>query len=293
MFSWQVAPAWRIAMRGPGMLRNRCLSAAVLAAAVLLGGAGSASAAVLFYEDFSDTTLEPGSAQLNGTIDGGVISYTDTSTTARARFVDIQEFSNPVLTFSWDSVAPVSATGGADNELLFRAGIGTTNNTLSGSEFIVEAIAWRSSGGGTGGGARANFPENGNATVFTVVNNQDAELTFASPIDGTDVTLAPFQYINYVRDNNTTTNNFALLNNAGAANMTDRNSTDPGPGTMTRFGIGNSSNGHMGTFALDNVLVRDEVSFAPIPEPASLGLAAVAGLGLLARRRRLRERVAE
>ena len=34
---------------------------------------------------------------------------------------------------------------------------------------------------------------------------------------------------------------------------------DPGPGDIVRFGIGTSSNGHQGTFAIDNVRVYSGV----------------------------------
>lgn len=254
----------------------------------LLGAAAAtpASAATLFSEDFSDTTLEPGAQTQNATIAGGIATFADASTSTRNRFVVVQNFTSPVMTFSFDSVAPVTAAAGvADNELVLRAGNGSANQSLGSSEFNTEAIAWRSSGSGTAGGPRGSFPANGLATVFTVVNNQDATLVFPSPIDGTDVTLAPFQYIDYTRDNNPG-GVYAVLK--GVTNMVDLDGATPGPGTISRFSIGSSSSGHQGTMAIDNVLVVDQVSLpgGVTPEPATLGLAAMAGLGLLARDRR-------
>jgi hypothetical protein len=50
-----------------------------------------------------------------------------------------------------------------------------------------------------------------------------------------------------------------------ATAMVDQNDVAPGVGEATRFGIGNSSNGKLGTFALDNLQVVRGVTFAAIP----------------------------
>ena len=106
--------------------------------------------------------------------------------------------------------------------MVFRAGIGTGNNTLSSSEFILEAIPFRTTGGGTAGGNRGAFTNNGNESIFVVANNKASDLVFVSPIDGSNVTLGAFQYINYVRNNDTSA--FGLLLAApGIATFTDRN----------------------------------------------------------------------
>jgi hypothetical protein len=167
------------------------------------------------------------------------------------------------MTFSFDTAAPVTNTAGSDMELVFRAGIGTSNNTLSSSEFILEAVLFRTSGGGTGGGVRGDFLNNGNETMFLVANNRETPLIFTSPIDGTDVTLNAFEYIPYIRNNDT--GDFGTIK--GIDNFEDRNGLDPGPGDIIRLGIGTSSNGHQGTFAIDNVEVVEGVSFVGFVPP--------------------------
>jgi hypothetical protein len=49
--------------------------------------------------------------------------------------------------------------------------------------------------------------------------------------------------------------------------MTDRNGAEPGPGDIIRVGIGTSSNGHQGTFAIDNALVYEGITFSNPPNP--------------------------
>jgi hypothetical protein len=236
-------------IQGQEGLRPLLLSAI---AATLLGSANIASAQVLFYEDFGDTTLTTNGASANGTIENGIVNYLDASATARSRFSVVQTFDQPVLTFSFDIVAPVFQTAPEQFEVLFRAGIGTAQNTLSSSEFILEANLWRNN---VLGGAYAN---NGNETIFVIANNKATDLVFTSPIDATSVTLTGFQYTSYVH--NKTTDVFGVVK--GATAFTDRTPADPlSPGTMTRFGIGTSSNGHQGGFSLDNVLVVDAATF--------------------------------
>src|SRR3954453_9397227 len=97
----------------------------VMAFAAVAGGClGTATtfAQQLFYEDFADTTLATGASQQSGTIANGVITFNDTSATNRSRFVDVQNFTDPVMTFSFDVTAPIFNVSGFDNEMLFRAG---------------------------------------------------------------------------------------------------------------------------------------------------------------------------
>jgi hypothetical protein len=228
-------------------------------------------AQVLYFENLQNApTLQPNTFLLQQTYITEANSniyarFVDTSATARNRFVVTQSFSDPVMTFAFDTKEPATATGGQDNELLFRAGPGTTNNTLSSTEFVIEAIAYRTTGGGTGG-PRGNFVNNGNESIFIVTNNQANSLQFTSPIDGTTVTLAGNQYIPYVRNNDT---------GAWGTLKAISNFTTPASGSLAlqRFGIGSSSNGHQGTIAIDNVLVYSGVTFTNPPQPpASLTL---------------------
>jgi hypothetical protein len=233
--------------------QGRSLAVAAIIA-YLLVGAGAAPAQ-LFYEDFEDTTLATGATQNFGTIAGGIISYNDTDAANRARFVvrPTTGYSDPVLTYSFDVKAPVTVGSSGNNELIFRAGIGTANNTLQSTEFIYEAILYRTSNGGNVGA----YTNNGNETMFLVANNQNAPLSFTSPIDSSNVTLNAYQYIPYIKNN--TTGVFGQLK--GISNMVDQDLTTSGFGTVIRFGIGSSTNGNTGTFALDNVRVVTGVDF--------------------------------
>jgi hypothetical protein len=233
-------------------LRCRFLAIGLLAAFLAVGA--QTGQAQLFYEDFEDTTLATNGSQLSGTIGGGIISYNDTSATNRARFVVVQNFTDPVMTFSYDVKAPVTNVSGFDHELTFRAGNLTTANTLSSTEFVMEVIAFRTSNSGTTGGPRAPYLNNGNETIFIVANNQATDLSFASPVDGSNVTLTGNQYISYVRNNMTTPATFGVLK-AATSFTTPTCPTCAGTFALQRFGVGSSSNGHQGTFALDNVRV--------------------------------------
>jgi len=226
----------------------------------VLVGAATASAQ-LFYEDFADATLATGGSQQSGTIAGGIITFNDTSATNRNRFVVVQNFTDPVMTFSFDAVAPVTHVNGFDNELTFRAGPATAANTLSSTEFVMELIAYRTTGCATActGGTRAPFQNNGNESLFIVTNNQANSLSFTSPIDNVSTTtLTANQYIAYVRDN--ATNTFALMK-AATGYTTPTTGAGAGSLALQRFGVGSSSNGHEGTMALDNVRVVSGVSF--------------------------------
>jgi hypothetical protein len=226
----------------------------VNAAALAVCYAGTAQGQILFFEDFTDTTLTANGAFANGTIDetAGVINFLDASATARSRFSVVQTFDAEVMTFSFDVTAPVFQTEPNQMELLFRAGIGTAQNTMSSSEFILEANLWRNNVLG------GDYTNNGNETIFVIANNKATDLTFASPIDASAVTLTGFQYISYVLDRSTDT--FGTVK--GATAFTDRTPADPAsPGTITRFGLGTSSNGHQGGFGLDNVLVMSSATF--------------------------------
>jgi hypothetical protein len=213
------------------------------------------SSAQLFYEDFEDTTLATNGTQNFGTIAGGIISYNDTDPNSRARYVVRQTFSDPVTTYSFDVKAPVIATGTGGNELVFRAGIGaTTNNTLQAAEFIFEAVLFRTANGGSQGA----YTNNGNESMFLVANNQANPISFTSPVDSTNVTLNAYQYIPYIKNNDTGV--FGQLK--GITNMVDQDPTTSGFGTVVRFGIGSSANGNTGTFAMDNVRVVSGINFA-------------------------------
>src|SRR4051812_45658518 len=172
-------------------------------AGCFLLGTTTASAQQLFYEDFADTTLATGASQQSGTIANGVITFNDTSATNRNRFVDVQNFTDPVMTFSFDVVAPATNVTGFDNELLFRAGNLATANTLGSSEFVMEVILYRTATSGTTGGPRAPYVNNGNESLYVVANNQANSLSFSSPIDGSNVSLTANQYISYVHNKTT------------------------------------------------------------------------------------------
>ena len=98
-------------------------------------------------------------------------------------------------------------------------------------------------------------------TVFLAYNNKDTEQIFISPIDGTEVTLLPWQYVPYTL--NRTTNTFIAepTGVASAALPGDPVPPGPEPPLITRFAIGSSTNNDQGTFAIDNVMVRAGIVF--------------------------------
>jgi hypothetical protein len=229
-----------------------------MATACFLIAVGSARAVELYYEDFEDTTLAISptvSTFAQGTIAGGVISFNDTDiATLRHRYTvrPTTAYADPVLTYSFDVRAPAAVGTSGTDELRFRAGIGTADNTLQAADFIYEVLLWSN---GTNSGAYTN---NGNETAFVVANNQGTSLNFTSPIDNSSVTLNAYQYVAYVKNN--TSNTFGQLK--GISNMVDLNTAaTPGVGDIVRFGIGSSTNGHTGTFAMDNVRVVTGADF--------------------------------
>ncbi len=226
--------------------------------ASLLVGLGTARAQLdLYYEDFEDATLAGNTTLTLGNVAAGQADFLDDSTTTKGyvmvRATPEIQFTSPVMTFSFDTVAPVTLVDGLDNELMIRGGPGTSNSMLSSSQDVFEVILFRSTGGGTGGGSCAPFLNNGNESLFVVVNNQAAELSFNNPVDSSSVLLAGNSYIAYLRDNNTGT--YAQQKGATALDSVD------GSMAIDRFGIGNSSNAYQGAFSLDNVLVSDAVYF--------------------------------
>jgi hypothetical protein len=266
-----------------GKFRTSLLAAV---AAAILGSGNVASGAVIYFEGFDDTSIASPGAIANGTVASGFVSFADTSDASRSRFSMVRTFTEPAFTISFDVVAPVFETAPASFELLLRAGTGTSQNTLSSSEDIIEALAYRTATPPTPS-AKGNFQNNGNETIFVIANNDAVtSLTIQSPIDGTDVTLNPLQYIAYVRNN--TNGVFGLIAGATPSNYQDGNGATAGIGSITRFGIGSSSNGNIGGFGLDNVLVMSGATFdrptVPEPSTAAMGVAALA-TGVAVRRR--------
>jgi hypothetical protein len=246
---------------------SKCLSLLVASVVFVwvLNCTKSMNAQVLFSEDFEDQMLtENAMVNEHVTIESGVARFndppTEDPTPDRATFVVVRDFTDPVLTFSFDIVEPVvSQLPGTRMEMLFRAGIGTGNNTLSSGEQIVEAIMFR--GAGAPGSTRGAYLNNGNETIFLVANNNSTPLMFASPIDGSNVMLNGFEYIPYVRNNETgmfgEVKGISVFPPAHQAVF----------GTFNRFGIGSSTNADVGTFAIDNVLVVTGVSFDQVVGP--------------------------
>jgi hypothetical protein len=249
---------------------SRCLLSMIAAIVLpLMIGLHSATAAVLYYEDFEDATLEGDTQLFLGGVAAGQADFDDTSTTTKAYVMvrdtmDI-EFSSPVMTFSFDTAAAIIVADGASNELMIRSGNGTSTGMPSSSQDIFEVLLFRD-------GNRNAFQNNGNESVFVVVNNQAAELKFLSPVDGTLVTLGADSYAAYVRDNNT----------GDYGNQKGVTALDAVSGTtaIERFGIGNANNGYLGTFSLDNVRVESGIPFELVPEPTSILLAALAMVGV-------------
>ena len=183
-----------------------------------------------------------------------MVSFNDVDN-VRAETSVAQTFADPVTTFSFDVVEPVTD---ATNDLLLRTADGTGVGVPPADDTIFEIILHRD------GANRGTYINNGEVSVFLVANNQSAVFAFPSPIDGAAVALNPFSYITYVW--NDATKLFSLMQDATA--MVDQNADAPGVGDVTRFGIGNSSDRRHGTFAIDNVQVVRGVTFAAIPGAA-------------------------
>jgi hypothetical protein len=211
-----------------------------------------ASAQLLFVEDFNDDVVDAATHLQEFTIGSGIVTFVDDDNSNRGRMTRVQDFSAiPVMTFSWDMVAPlVDRTLPASFEVVFRAGIGTGTNSLQSADFIAEAILWRD-------GPRAGFANNGNETIFVVANNKDTVENYTNPVDSTPFALNPLSYVTYIQDR--TTEAFTVFK--GMTAFTDRNAEAPGAGPIERFSIGSSSSGHQGTFGMDGVLVNQGVTF--------------------------------
>jgi hypothetical protein len=248
---------------------------------------GSASAGVLFVEDFSDATLAAGS-NIDGdqaAVSDGVLNVNDNNTTDKGVFVVQQPFNASVMTFSFDVVAPVVATGPLvdktvppdgipdvhETELLLRTGRGTGTDSIGSADDIQELILQRDDGN------RNGYVNNGNESIFLVVNNNAGSIQFASPVDGSTITLNDKQHVAFIRNNNT--GNY-VQSFAPAAWQLPAES-------ITRFFIGSGSDADQDTFSIDNVGVVDEVSFqtVAVPEPSALALLGAGGLLALRRRR--------
>jgi hypothetical protein len=264
-------------------------SAVVLASSMGLATlAGSASAGVLYLEDFADEAFAANTTIANGAAIGGVGVFDDASRANKAVFNVVQTFSDaPVVTFSFDVVAPVVHTGdpadpegdGIQTELMFRAGGGTGTSSLGSGDDVVELVLHRDNGN------RGGYLNNGNESVFIVANNSAGTLNFASPVDGSNVTLNDDQFAAFIRNNADPNGSFVMARAPGdflvptTAGLT--------PGVMSRFFIGSGSNTDQDTYSIDNVGVVDAVSFetVAIPEPNALALLGVGGLLALRRRR--------
>jgi len=244
--------------------------------------ARSAAADVLYQETFDDETLQSNSNQSQGTVADGQLNFVDTAT-GRARFTVLQDFSSAAhLTFSFKISAPVTQAAPATQEVLIRVGPGTTHNTASSSQDVLEAVVFRD-------GNRGDYANTGNETIFLIANNSATPVDFTNPVTNATATLPAFTYGSYVR--NDATGVFGVIA-AGPSAFQDGDSATAGTQIdLTRLGIGSASNGNEGTFSLDNIQVLDEISFVnpvpvAVPEPTGLTLAGIGGLLALRRRRR-------
>jgi hypothetical protein len=241
------------------------------AACLLLGGfAAQANAQVIYYEDFEDAELIPGTTIRLGEIHDGIVTFTDADAGNRGTMV--VEFTEaiggplavPTATFSWDVVEPVFHTDPADNEMIIRAGVGTGTNSLSNADHIAEAIVYRTDRSEPIDHTRGDYENNGQESIFMVVNNQNAPITFPHPGDGTDVNMAAWQTATYVY--NAATDAWGVVR--GVSNFRVENTANFGD--FERMSIGSSSSGHQGGFGMDNVLIMEGITFERAFEPAGV-----------------------
>ena len=251
----------------------RAASTALRIAIVWMVAAGAvpASAAVLYFEDFDDEELAPNTTIREGEVIGGVGSFNDDLTNNKSVFNVVQNFDSPLMTFFFDVVEPVVPIGDSgQTELMFRAGRGTGTSSIGSADDIVELVLQRDLGN------RGGYLNNGNESVFIVVNNAAGALNIPSPVDGSDVALANQQFVAFIRNND----DGAFVQARGPQDLL---LAEP----ITRFFIGSGSDADLDTFSIDNVGVVARVSFEVVPEPTSVLLAVcgAAALGLVARRR--------
>jgi hypothetical protein len=251
--------------------RGWFFAAAAAAALLSVPTVLAQSATPLYYEDFEDETLEAGTNIGQGTVANGIVTFDDQSTTARGYVSVVRQspdpttmlpgtFAVPLLTFSWDVVEPVFEVTGQSFEMLFRAGPGTGTNSLQSADDVYEVIAYRTAADPT----RGDYQNNGNETLFVLLNNKATPETFTSPIDGSEVTLQAMQGVGYVHNNETDT--WGTVR--GIANF----DTPGTPGDLSRFSVGSSSSGNQGGFALDNLLVMPGITFdRPVTTPGLPG----------------------
>jgi hypothetical protein len=155
---------------------------AALGCAIALTAAAPASAAVLYFEGFDDEVLAPNSTIREGEVVGGVASFNDDETNNKAVFNVVEDFTSPVMTFFFEVVEPVVGLGdGTQTELMLRAGRGTGTSSIGSSDDAVELILQRD------GGNRGGYLNNGNESVFVVVNNSAGALNIASPAERSTV----------------------------------------------------------------------------------------------------------
>jgi hypothetical protein len=232
------------------------------AACLLIGGyAAQSNAQVIYYEDFADEDLIPGTTLRLAAIHDGIVTFTDADAGNRGTMV--VEFADalggplavPTATFSWDVVEPVYHTDPADNEMIIRAGVGTGTNSLSNADHIAEAIVYRTDRSEPIDHTRGDYENNGQETLFMVVNNQDAPITFPHPGDGTEVNMLAWQTATYVH--NTATDAWGVVR--GVSNFRVENMANFGD--FERMSIGSSSSGHQGGFGMDNVLIMEGITF--------------------------------
>jgi hypothetical protein len=253
------------------MRTRRGLWTSLAAAAVLCGYASQATAQVIYYEDFADAELVPGTTVGEAEINEGIITFTDDSASARGaltiEFVTAigAPLAVPTATFSFDIVSPVYAVPpegpapGNSFEMLIRAGIGTGGGSLQSAQQIAEAIAYRTDTTDPVDHTRGAYENNGQETIFMVVNNQDAPTSFTHPGDGSTVNMTAWQRAAYVFNHATET--WGVLQAVAGFNRGTADDLVDDWGDFERVSIGTSSSGHQGGFAMDNVLVMEGITF--------------------------------
>jgi hypothetical protein len=234
------------------------------AALVLIGGLTTAAGAqVIYYEDFADEELVPGTTLRLGAIHDGIVTFTDIDPLVENRAAMVVQFADAIggplaaatATFSWDVVEPVYHVEGASNEMVIRAGVGTGTNSLSNADHIAEGIAYRTDTSEPLDHTRGDYENNGQETLFMVVNNQNAPITFPHPGDASEVMMAAWQTATYVY--NAATDAWGVVR--GVSNFRVENMANFGD--FERMSIGSSSTGHLGGFSMDNVLIMEGITF--------------------------------
>ena len=273
------------------MSARRSTAQLVVAASLSLAAlAQVAAGAVVYSDNFNSgaTNGTPGSATggtftINTTITqqtpGDSAAFVNDQSAATRGVVGFRYSAGngptgPVMTLSFDIEGTVATTGGG---LSMRIDNLTANNIGSAAQFIV--------GSNSLTGDLAPGSATADKTLFFIYNQAPSgDSSYTNPVDNQPVTLEAGTLDYYIRNNETGAITQLVVNKV----LVDQNGATEGFGETVRFAFGNTGNTDTATYQLDDIVLETGYNalFAPIPEPASIGILGCGAMLLVARRRR-------